>query len=147
MYDDWYLFVCCIFFSLLQDSGKRKLLDDPYTFHCDNYFGFGGIRSCLSVSYDPMLAWIHSNSCPINFLLLQSHQAEIAIVKHLIQGPNNLTKVQVEPRSCDQNRRRNDAFALQGTLSIWVRYYGMKCHHKVPKNLIQCQLNGSRFTN
>ena len=53
----------------------------------------------------------------LNLLLVRSHQAEIIIVKRLIQGRNNVTRVGVEPRSCDQSRRKNDAFTLSATLS------------------------------
>ena len=56
-----------------------------------------------------MFLWISSNSCPLNLLLAQSHQAEIIIVKRLIQGRNSVTRVRVEPRSFDQGRRQNDA--------------------------------------
>ena len=70
-----------------------------------------GIRTCLGVSDDPMFVWISSNSCPLNLLLVRSHQVEIIIVKRLIQGRNNEARVRVEPRSFDQGRRKNDAFA------------------------------------
>ena len=53
----------------------------------------------------PMFLWISSNSCPLNLLLVRSHQAEIIIVKRLIQGRNNVTRVGVELRSCDLGRR------------------------------------------
>ena len=76
----------------------------------------GGIRTCLGVSADPMFLWISSNSCPLNLLLVRSHQAEIITVKRLIQGRNNVTSVQVEPRSFNQGRRKNDAFAHSATL-------------------------------
>ena len=76
----------------------------------------GGIRTCLEVSDDPMFLWISSNSCPLNLLLVRSHQAEIIIVKRLIQGRNNVTRMQVEPRSFDQGRRKNDAFTHLATL-------------------------------
>ena len=69
----------------------------------------GGIRTCLGVSDDPVFLWISSNSCPLNLLLVQSHQAEIIIVKRLIQERNNVTRVWVEPRSFDQGHRKNDA--------------------------------------
>ena len=59
---------------------------------------------------------ISSNSCPLNLLLVRSHQAEITIVKRLIQGHNNVTRVQVEPRSFDQCRRKNDAVTHSATL-------------------------------
>ena len=78
-------------------------------FHCYNYFVAGGIRTCLGVSSDQMLLWISSNSCPLNLLLVRSHQAEINIVKRLIQRRNNVTRVRVEPTSCDQGRGKNDA--------------------------------------
>ena len=63
-----------------------------------------------------MLLWLSSNSCPLNLLLVRSHQPEIIIVKHLIQGRNNVTRVRVEPRSFDQGRRKNDAFTHLATL-------------------------------
>ena len=77
----------------------------------------GGIRTCLGVSDDPMFLWIFLNSCPLNLLLVRSHQAEIIIVKHLIQGRNNVTRVRVELRSFDQGRCKNDAFTHSATLS------------------------------
>ena len=76
----------------------------------------GGIRTCLGVSDDPMFLWISSNSCPLNLLLVRSHQAEIIIVKRLIQGRNSVTRVLVEPISFDQGRRKNDAFIHWATL-------------------------------
>ena len=57
-----------------------------------------------------MFLWISSNSSPLNLLLVRSHQAEIIIAKRLIQERNTVTRVRVEPRSCDQGRRKNDAF-------------------------------------
>ena len=63
-----------------------------------------------------MFLWISSNSCPLNLLLVRSHQAEIIIVKRLIQGRSNLTRVGVEPRSCNQGRRKSDAFNVLATL-------------------------------
>ena len=57
-----------------------------------------------------------SNSCPLNLLLVQSLQAEIIIVKRLIQGLNNVTMVQVEPRSFDQSHRKNYAVTLSAPL-------------------------------
>ena len=63
-----------------------------------------------------MFLWISSNSCPLNLLLVRSHQTEIIIVKRLIQGRNNVNRVRVEPRSFDQGRRKNDAFTFSATL-------------------------------
>ena len=61
-----------------------------------------------------MFLWISSNSCALNLLLVRSHQAEIFIVKRLIQGRNSVTRMRVEPRSFDQGRRKN-AFTLPAT--------------------------------
>ena len=64
-----------------------------------------GIRTCLEVFDDLMFLWISSNSCPVDLLLVRSHQAEIIIVKRLIQGCNNVTnRGRAEPRSYDQGR-------------------------------------------
>ena len=95
---------CCSAYlsSCHRTASDAKLLDDPHTFHYQDYFVIGGIRTCLGVSNDPMFLWISSNSCPLNLLLVRSHQAEIIIVKRLIQGRNNVTRVRVEPRSFDQ---------------------------------------------
>ena len=45
-----------------------------------------------------------------SFLLVRSHQVELIriIVKGLIHGPNNVTRVGVEPRSCKQGCRKNN---------------------------------------
>ena len=80
----------------------------------------GGIRTSLGVFDDLMFLWISSNSCPLNLLLVRSHQAEIIIVKRLIQGRNNVTRVRVEPRPFDQGRRKNDAFTHSATLPTIV---------------------------
>ena len=59
-----------------------------------------GIRTWLEVSSDPMFLWIYSNTYPLNLLLVRSHQAEIIIVKRLIQGrnyvPDNAIRVVVK---------------------------------------------------
>ena len=76
----------------------------------------GGIRICLKVSNDPMFRWISSNFCPLNLLLVRSHRAEIIIVKRLIQGRNNVSRVRVEPRLIDQSCHKNNAFTHLATL-------------------------------
>ena len=93
-----------------------NLLDVPHTFQYQDYFVIGEIRTCLGVSDDPIFMWISSNSCPLNLLLVRSHLAEIIIVKRLIQGRNNVTRVRVEPGSFDKSRRNNDAFTHSATL-------------------------------
>ena len=102
--------------SCHQTASDTNLLDDPHTFHYNDYFVIGGICTCLGVSDDPTFLWISSNSCPLNLLLVQSHKVEIIIVKRLIQGRNNMTRVRVEPRSFDKGHRKNDAFIHSATL-------------------------------
>ena len=80
------------------------LIVPPSWWPCSDYFMIGGVHTCLEVSDDTMFRWISSNSCLLNLLLVQSHQAEIIIVKRLIQGRNSVTRVRVEPRSFDQGR-------------------------------------------
>ena len=103
-------FCCCCCSAYLSSchrtASDANLLDDPHTFHYQDYIVIGRIRTCLGVSDDAMFLWISSNSCPLNLLLVRSHQAEIIIVKRLIQGRNNVTRVRVEPRSFDQGRRK-----------------------------------------
>ena len=114
----WTKGCCCSAYlaSCHRTASDANLLDDPHTFHYQNYFVIGGIRTCLVVSDDQMFLWISSNSCPLNLLLVRSHQAEIIIVKRLIQGRNSVTRVRVEPRSFNQVRRKNDAFTHSATL-------------------------------
>ena len=57
-----------------------------------------------------MFVWISSNSFPLKLLLVRTNQAELIILKRLIHGLNNVTRVRVEPRSCDRGRHKNDVF-------------------------------------
>ena len=86
------------------------LWDDSHTFYCIDYFVFGRICTCFGVFIDSMFQQISSNSCLLSFLLVQSRQAETILVKRFMQGRNNVTRVGVKPRSCNQERRRNDTF-------------------------------------
>ena len=45
----------------------------------------------------------------LSLLLVQSHLSEIIVAKRLIQGHNYLTRIRVEPQSCNQAHRKNDA--------------------------------------
>ena len=99
----WLLLLQCIFILLSLDSVRSQLLDDQRTFHCNDYFVVGEIRTCLGVSRDPIFQWTFLNFCPLNLLLDRSHQAEIIIVKSLIQGrprwglnPDNAIRVVVK---------------------------------------------------
>ena len=91
---------CCAYLSsCYRTASDANLLDDSNTFHCNDYFLVGGIRTCLEVSDDPMFLWISSNSYPLNLRLVRNHQAKIINVKRPIEGRNYVTKVRVEPSS------------------------------------------------
>ena len=92
--------------TLLVSVSKPKLRSRPVLVSekfrgLDLGLGLGRV----GLDYSP----VSSNSCPLNLLLVQSLQAEIIIVKRLVQGRNNVTRVRVEPRSFDRGRRKNDA--------------------------------------
>ena len=83
-------------------------------------FYFGRILTRSGVDHFPSFPVDVLTSSHVNLLLVRSHQAEIIIVKRLIQGRNNVTRVRVEPRSCDRGRRKNDAFNLLATLPTFL---------------------------
>jgi len=65
---------CFIFILLSRESdGGAILLSIPHS-----------LRSCQSGCFFDFF--------PVNLLLVRSHQAEIIIVKHLIQGRSNATR-------------------------------------------------------
>ena len=74
---DW-----CIFILLSRES--------------DGALYFGRIRTRLGVDHFPSFPVDVLTSSHVNLLLVRSHQAEIIIVKRLIQGRNNVTRVRVE---------------------------------------------------
>ena len=90
-------------------TGQRQalIIERSTHFHCNDYFVAGEICHSLEVSNDPMFLWISSNSCSLNLLLVRSHQAEMIVIKRLIQGRNNVTRVRVEPTLFDQDHRKN----------------------------------------
>ena len=136
---------CCSAYlsSCYRTASDANLLDDPHTFHYNDYFVIGGIRSCLGVSNDPMFLWNSSNSCPLNLLLVRSHPADIIIAKRLIQGHNSMTRVQVEPRPFDQSRHKNDAFTHSATLPTKVKM-GLKPTRLQQVSCIGGQVNAKR---
>ena len=75
----------------------RRLPDDPITFHSNEYFVPGGIRTCLEVSSDPMLVYFFE-FLSTEFAAGRSKPAEVIIVKRLIQGRNNVTRVRIQPK-------------------------------------------------
>ena len=62
----------------------------------DGALYFRRIRTRLGVDHFPSFPVDVLTSSHVNLLLVRSHQAEIIIVKHLIQGRNNVTRVRVE---------------------------------------------------
>ena len=113
---------CCLWHVCSAVTGQRQTLTIGRSAH----FSFQEIVHVKRIlhllrsfqrSYCMFLR-ISLNSCPLNMLVVQNHQAEIMIVKRLIQRRNNVTRVQVEPRSCDHGRCKNDAFTLSATLPI-----------------------------
>ena len=52
---------CCSAYlsSCHRTASDANLLDDPNTFHYQDYFVIGEIRTCLGVSDDPMFLWIN----------------------------------------------------------------------------------------
>ena len=63
-----------------------------------------------------------SNACPMNLLLVRSHQAETIIAKRLIQG-----RTSVEPWIFNWGSRKIDAFAFSATLpTIYNGYFEEK---------------------
>ena len=96
--------------------GKR-LTDDPHNFYYSNCFVIGEIGTCLEVFRNLMFLWIFPNFCLLNLLLVRSYQADITIVKRLVQGRINMTRYRRgKPRLCDQGRRNNNAFTYSATL-------------------------------
>ena len=91
------LLLLCIFILLSPNSVRRQLVGRSAHFSLQDYFVIRGIRTCLGVSDDPMFLWISSNSCPLNLLLVRSHQAEIIILKHLFQGHNTWLGCRLNP--------------------------------------------------
>ena len=107
---DW-----CIFILLSRES--------------DGALCFGRIRTRLGVDHFPSFPVDVLTSSHVNLLLVRSHQAEIIIVKRLIQGRNNVTRVWVELMICDQSRRKNDAFTHSATLLLFVHALAEFCDH------------------
>ena len=100
-------------------TGQRQILTvgrSEHTFHCIDYFMLGGICTCCGVSSDPMFLWISSNFSPLNLLLVQNLQRKIITTNGLIRGRNNITRMRVEPRSCNQVHCKNHVFAHSVTL-------------------------------
>ena len=79
---NWKLIDWCIFILLSRES--------------DGALCFGRIRTRLGVDHFPSFPVGVLTSSQVNLLLVRSHQAEIIIVKRLIQGRNNVTRLRVE---------------------------------------------------
>ena len=100
-------------------TGQRQTLTVGRSAHFSlqwlQLLGWRNPQLLIGVSIGLMFPWISSNFCPLILLLVHSHQAEVIIVKRLIQGCNNVIRVRVEPISCNQGRRKNDLFILSAT--------------------------------
>ena len=111
--------------TLLPVTGLRQTLtiDDLHTFHSNDNFMIGEIRTNLGVSDDSMFLWISSNSCPLNLLLIRNHQATIIIVKRLIQERDNVTRVGVVVKNLKQysiKQYSNDNYVVCQCSSIFL---------------------------
>ena len=110
-------FRCCCYLSVTRPRVSLcsvRLLDDRHTFNCNDYFVLGGIRTCLGVSIVPVDFFEFLST---EFAVRSKPQAEIIIVKRLVQERNNVTRVRVQPRSCDQGRSESDAFTHSAMLA------------------------------
>ena len=117
-YSNWAINICCCCGACLS-SCHRTASDAKYWMICtlfyfvhNDYFVLGGIRTCLGVFCDFMFLWISLNSCILNLLLVRSRQAETIIETRLIKERNYVTRVRVEPISC--NQARSQKFAMRG---------------------------------
>ena len=109
-------------------------MDDLRTIHFDNYIVLKQILTSKEFPGDPMFLWISSNSCPMNLLLVRSHQAKKIIAERLIQRRNNVNRVQIKSRSYDQSHRKHNSFILLSSHSLKLfSYMGNK---NVPKKSI-----------
>ena len=53
----------------------------------------------------------------LNLLLVRFHQAEIIVVKYLVQGRNNELGWELNRQSCEHYRRKNDPLNHSATLA------------------------------
>ena len=96
------IFVKMLNFCCCMAHLSSSILDDPYTFHCDNCFLLKEIRTCLGLFEWPIVHVEFVEFWTLNLLLVRSYLAEIIIVKCLIQGCKNMIRMRVESRLCGQ---------------------------------------------
>ena len=89
--------------------------------HRNKYIVFKGICSSLVQTHLRVSCDLYnflSKSCHQFCCLFESHEVELIeiLVKHPIQGRKNVTRVGLEPRSCNQSHRKNHVFALLAML-------------------------------
>ena len=63
----------------------------------------------------------------VNLWLVQTQQAEIIIVKHLIERHINVTRVRVEPDLCDQGIRKELGAGLKFSNKCWPKKPNSHC--------------------
>ena len=99
-------------------TGQRQSLTIECSAYSANFslqFVLGGICTCIGVSSDPVfLKFDFLEFLSTEFVACSKPPSRKVIVNRLIQGRNDVTTVRVEPKSSDQGRRYNDAFALFG---------------------------------
>ena len=99
-------------------SVQKWLIGNAYLFSCYEKatvsFALLGVDRFTSFPVDVRLLF--------SLQIVQSHLAEIIMVKRHIQRRNNVTKVRVEPESCDQGCRKKDIFTISASLAYnWTK--------------------------
>ena len=110
----------------MKNEIKTKVLIDWCIFillsrESDGALYFGRIRTRLGVDHFPSFPVDVLTSSHVNLLLVRSHQAEIIIVKRLIQGRNNVTRVRVL-HFCAQKMIATNTLALVNKMAKQIHF-------------------------
>ena len=101
--------VCCNIFILLWQGGDKCLLLDVLLSpsHQDKFAtGWSVLWFNVTVDFFKFFAFFYC----LSSLLVRSHQPNIFIVKFLVQGCNNVTRVRVKLEICNSSRRKKRCF-------------------------------------
>ena len=110
---------CYIFLSPV--SIRRYLLEDPHPFHCNKYFVFGRILTCLRVVSNPMVPVGLSELLSTEFAAsLKPPTINVNDRKASYPRTQNVSRVRVEPRSCCQVRRKKRRICRFGHVSTGI---------------------------
>ena len=109
------IYCCCIAYLSPVTGQRQTLTVGRFIYYLLRWLlrGWRNLHLLVNLS-NLMFLWISLSSCPLNLLYVWSSQVEVL----LIQGCNNLTRARVEPRSCDQRCRKNNAFTLSVTQTM-----------------------------